>query len=332
MQRRQTRRQVVQGAGAVGLGLLAGCGRWPGQAPKPKVHRVGWLGSEANMVWYEAFRQGMREQGYIEGQNLVLDARFADVAYSQAVPLVAEVVSQTPEVIVTATPVWTASARQVTQSVPIVFGISSDPVAEGVVASLARPGGNVTGLSVMNSLLNAKRVEQLAEIIPDMRRLAMLYVPAISEVSLRHYADETRAAAQVLGIETLPLEIRAEQDLEGLFVEAARQGTGAVAVLPGTVGYARRIVELALHHHLPTTCPQRDFAVAGGLKSYGPNYPANFRRAAVYVDKILQGASPADLPVEQPTTFEFVINLRTAQALGLTIPRHVLLQATEVIQ
>jgi putative ABC transport system substrate-binding protein len=326
---RLSRRQLMVGAGSAAL--LAGCGRPPWQPQAPRVQRVGWLGGGWSSAWYEAFQQGMHERGYIEGQDLVIEARRAadDLGSAEMRALVTELVGLAPDVIVSSTPLWTAAAQQATTTIPIVFGISSDPIAEGFVASLSRPGGNLTGVSDLNSPLNSKRVELLAQAVPGLMRLAVLHR---QETSLKRYVDETEAAARTLGIEPILLGVGSPQDFDRLFEVAAREQAKAVAMLPGTLGYANRISELATAYRLPTICPQREFVEAGGLMSYGPNFLDNFRRAAYYVDRILKGAKPADLPVEQPMRFELIVNMNTARELGITFSHEVALQITEVIE
>jgi putative tryptophan/tyrosine transport system substrate-binding protein len=326
---RLSRRQVVQGMGAVGVGLLAGCGRLPWQTQPPRVYRVGWLHYESSPTWYEAFRQGMRDQGYVEGENLLLEARSGGGQRQHLSTLAAELARLPLDVVVAVTPADVAAMRDAANAMPIVFGIAADPVEQRLVASLARPGGQVTGLTVMASHLTGKRVELLDATVPGLARLAVL---AMAEPSTGLNADEAAAAARALGIEPLALEIHSSEAIPGLFDTAAHARAGAVVALAGTRQYAPRIIEQAAEHRLPAMYPQRDFVEAGGLMSYGPDYLYNFRRIAVFVDKILKGTQPSELPVEQPMRFDFVINLRTAQALGLTIPQHVLLQATEVLQ
>jgi len=323
-----SRRQFVQGASVAGLGLLAGCGPWPGQA-RPRVPSVGWLSTYPRPTWYDAFRQGLREAGLIEGENLILHTRAADGQALQLQALATELVGLPVDVLVIPTSDDVATARRADHAVPIVFGISSDPVGQGLVASFARPGGNTTGLSVMNTALSGKRLELLAGSVPNLTRVGvLLYRDRGAQIDL----DETQSAARVIAIETLVLHAQSPEDLESQFQAANRQRAGAMIVLPGSSSQAAQIAVLAAQYRLPTMYPQRDFVEAGGLMSYGPNFLDSFRRAAYYVDRILKGAKPADLPVEQPREFEFIITLKTAQALSLTIPQHILLQATEVIQ
>ena len=330
-----TRRHFVQGVGVVGLGLLAGCGL-PGQAPPlPKVHRLGYLSnnnpaSEAPTI--EAFRQGLREMGYIEGQNLVIDWRFAENQPEQLSELATDLVRLPVDLIVAVATPAIVAAQHATSTIPIVFPTAGDPVGLGLVASLARPGGNVTGLANLAPELNGKRLELLKEIVPGLARVAYLWVPSVpAEASSKRHAD---AAAQALGLHLLALAVESPDDLNEAFEAVSRARAQGLMMAPNPVVNSQRarIVEYAARSRLPAAYPDTRFPMVGGLISYGANPAALHRRAAYYVDRILRGANPADLPVEQPMVFDFVINLQTAQALGLTIPPHVLLQATEVIQ
>jgi putative tryptophan/tyrosine transport system substrate-binding protein len=328
---RVSRRQLVQGVGLAGLGLVAGCGRWPGQAQPPaKAYRVGYIG---NPDFMEAFREGLREHGWVEGQNIVIESRASPSR--QDLPtdrLAAELVALPVDVIVTQGTPPTLAAMQATSSIPIVMAISVDPVGEGHVASLARPGGHVTGQSVMTRELSGKRLELLQDAVPGISRVAVLWAPA--DPGMGPTFAEVEAAARRLGVDLQSLEVAGPEDFDRAFAVAAAEHADALLVLPtGFILRGRqRIVELAAAHRLPAMYPYREHVEAGGLMNYGPNVRDMFRRAATYVDKILKGAKPADLPVEQPMTFSLVINAKTAQALGLTIPPHVLLQATEVLQ
>jgi putative ABC transport system substrate-binding protein len=334
-----TRRQVVQGAGAVGLGLLAGCGRlpWSQPAPRGKVQRiVVFAGSavtpaSANI---DAFHQGLRELGYVEGQSVTIEYCDAPSDAAGAVRGAAELLSLAPDVILVAggNPVVRA-AQDATSTIPIVMAQAGvDPVATGLVTSYARPGGNVTGLTQITAELSGKRLEVLKDLIPGMSRVAVLWNPNTRDKAIEF--RELQAAAQTLGVVVQSLEVRDADELSQAFEAAAReQAAGLVVLQEGlTLNQRGRIAELALQGRLPTMYESRYFVEAGGLLAYGVNLPDLYRRAAVYVDRILRGARPADLPVERPVRFDVVINLQTAQALGLTIPHHVLLQATEVIQ
>jgi putative tryptophan/tyrosine transport system substrate-binding protein len=336
MPHRWSRRQVVQGAGAVGLALLAGCGRWPGQAPAPAtVHRIGFLSSAtpaAMTARLAAFRQGLHELGYVEGTNLLIETRWAEGQLDRVPELAAELAHLSVDVLVVHGDEPIRSAKQASSMIPIVMGLSGDPVGLGFVASLARPGGHITGLSIMSPQLSAKRLELLKEAVPSTSRVGFVWYPGNPGIALA--LRETETAAPLLRVQVQPLEVRSPNDFGGAFDAAIAQGVDALRVTSGglTTSHLTRIIELAAERRLPTLYEGRESVLAGGLMSYGPNIPELSRRAATYVDKILKGANPADLPIEQPMRFDFVINLRTAQALGLTIPHHVLLQATEVIQ
>jgi putative ABC transport system substrate-binding protein len=329
---RKSRRQFVQGVGVVGLALVAGCGRLPGQA-SPRVARIGFLTpiGFANAYW-EALGQGLRELGWEEGRNLVIERRSAAEQLDALPGLAAELVRLPVDVIVASGAPAIRPAMAATNTLPIVIVQSGDPVGDGFVASLARPGGNVTGVSNLGRQTTEKRMELLKDAIPGLSRVAFLWTPNLpgreGEFSL------LGGAAEALGLELLAVEFHESSDLHSAFADALRERVGALHVQDSflTDRLGARIAELALQSRLPTTALRREFALAGGLVGYGPNVPGLYRRAAYYVDRILKGTRPADLPVEQPMVFDLVINLKTAQALGLSIPQHVLLQATEVIQ
>jgi putative tryptophan/tyrosine transport system substrate-binding protein len=324
-----TRRHFVRGTGLAGLGLLAGCGRLPWQAPA-RVPRVGWLGTRTNPPFPEAFRQGLREVGYVDSQNVALEYRSADGISERLPDLVHELISVQVEVIVTEDAVAALAASQGTSTIPIVMG-NSDPVGLGLAASLARPGSNVTGLSSIAPELAAKRLQLLKEVSPSIRRVAVLWNPS-NPVKVREWA-EMQNAAGTMSLQLQSLEVRGPDEFENAFATATHEEAEALLVLGDelTGRYVSRITELEDQNRLPA---MHSTSTRGSesLMSYGPSVVENFRRAAYYVDRILKGARPADLPIEQPMLFDFVINLRTAQALGLTIPQHVLLQATEIIQ
>jgi putative tryptophan/tyrosine transport system substrate-binding protein len=338
---RLSRRQVVQGAGAVGLGLLAGCGRLPfqGQRPAPKISTIGYLAQgfseaaaslpPATVENQEAFRQGLAALGYVEGQNLVVAYRYAGESEAGLSEAAADLVRLPVDVlVVTGTPAIRA-AKAATSTIPIVFAQTGDPVGSGVVASLARPGANVTGLANLNPQLGGKRLELLTQAVSGVRRVAFLWDP----LSPASNVQEMQAASQALGLRLQVLAIRGVSDLDAAFEAASAEHADAL-VMSGDVESRHRatVVSLAASSRLPAMYPNRQAVREGGLMAYGANQPDDFRRAAAYVDKILKGAQPADLPVEQPILFDFAINLKTVQTLGLTIPPHVLLQATEVIQ
>ncbi len=327
-----SRRQFVQGAGVAGLGLLGSCAPLPWQARAPaKVHRVGFLG-DAPSPFTETFRQALRELGYVEGENLAMEWRwfgFANRDFRDLDALAAELIGLGVDVVLVMTTPGALAAKRATSSVPIVFTIVSDPIESGLVASLARPGGNATGLSDFGATLSGKRLELLRDAVPGTVRVGVV-VPSSNPANALVWR-ETQAAAQALGVQLILLEVAPETTLESGFDVAARERVDALIVV-GSREIGARAASLAAERRLPAMYANTPSVQAGGLMAYAPNVAVQFRRAATYVDKILKGARPADLPVEQPREFDFVINLKTAQALGLTIPPHVLLQATEVIQ
>ncbi len=300
-----------------------------------KVPRIGFLSTgEASPPSpdLEAFRQGLHELGYNEGANIVLEYRYAEGKLERLPGLAADLVKVPVNVIVTATSPAIHAARQATTTIPIVFAVSGNPLATGYVASLARPGGNVTGLSIMADDLSAKRLELLRETVARVSRIAVLWNPDNGDMQSR--MKEVRTAAKTLGVIIQSLEVRVPDDFAKAFAWEAQDRADALLVMadPLTIFHRDRIVEDAARLRLPAIYEVGAFVRVGGLLSYGPSISENFRRAATYVDKILKGAKPADLPVEQPTKFELVINLKTAKALGLTIPQSVLIRADEVIQ
>jgi ABC-type uncharacterized transport system substrate-binding protein len=295
---------------------------------------VGFLGAGSPTtadVWVSAFMSRLRELGWIEGRNIKIDVRWAEGRNDRSAEIAAELVRLKVDVIVTYSSEHTQIAKQATSTIPIVFALAADPVGSGLVANLARPGGNITGLSAQNVDLTGKRFELLREIVPSLRRLAVLFngnnPTAMIEI------DIVRTAASPLGIEVSPSAILGAEDIAPAIARIAKQADALFVVgEPLTFTHRTRINTLALAAHLPTNYPTRGYVEVGGLMSYGPNFPASFRRAADYVHKILLGAKPGDLPVEQPTRYDLVVNLTTAKALGLTIPESFLLRADEVIE
>jgi putative ABC transport system substrate-binding protein len=281
----------------------------------------------------EAFRQGLRELGYVEGQNIVIEYRYAEGRDDRLADLAAELVRLKVDVIVAVSGVGTRAVQHATRTIPIVMAGASDPVGEGLVASLARPGGNTTGLSLLSAELPGKRLEILKETVPQSARVAVLTNLANpNHASVMH---NLTGAAQALGLHLHVVELRRPDELDAAFAAMTRAGADALFVQGEPVlldGLRGRIVDLAATSRLPAMYSWRMYVDAGGLMSYGPSLSDMMRRAATYVDKILKGAKPADLPVEQPMKFELVINLKTAKALGLTIPPTLLFQADEVIQ
>jgi putative tryptophan/tyrosine transport system substrate-binding protein len=300
-----------------------------------KVYRIGFLGNstaalEANLVG--PFREGLREFGYLEGRNAQIEYRWAEGQYERFPALIAELIALKVDVIVTAGTPATQAVKKATTSVPLVMVAVGDPVATGIVASLKQPGGNITGLTSIAEEMEGKRLELLREVVPTVSRVAVLWNP--DNQSLLAELKENRAAAQVLGMKVQALEVRTAGELEETFKAIARERPGALLVMADRLFLhnRQRIMDFATKQRLPGVYAYRELVEAGGLMSFGPSYPGMHRRAAYFVDRILKGAKPADLPVERPTKFELVINLKAAKALSLTIPQSVLLRATEVIQ
>jgi ABC-type uncharacterized transport system substrate-binding protein len=298
------------------------------------VPRIGILtpASEASTPLWEAFRQGLRALGYVEGQHILLEYRFAAGKPERFAALAAELVRLPGDLLVTDGTPAARAAQDATRAIPIVMAVSGAPIEAGLVTNLARPGGNVTGLSIMAPGLGGKRLELLKEILPHVARVAVLW----STGNLTHPAQwrELEAAARILGVQLHPLEVPHPNELDRIFAVMAQAGAEALITLadPNLWNHRTQVVALTAQHRLPAMFPEREFADAGGLMAYGPSVPDSFRRAAVYVDRILKGAKPGDLPVEQPTQIDLVINLKTAQALGLTISPALLFQANEVIR
>jgi putative ABC transport system substrate-binding protein len=298
-----------------------------------KVPRIGYLvasNPSPASARIEAFRQGLRDLGYIEGQNLIIEYRYAEGKLDRLPELAAELVRLKVDAIFVTSTSAVQAAKKATTTVPIV-SVSGDPVGLGLVASLARPGGNVTGLANLTSELAGKRLELLKEVLPSVSRVAVLWNPVASSSALRMM--ETEAAAPSLGIKLQPVEVREANDFERAFSALKRERADALFPLrsPFISNHVKRIVELAAKNRVPGMYDASEFPEAGGLMSYGTMLPDLDRRAAVYVDKILKGAKPVDLPVEQPTKFELIINLKTAKQIGLTIPPNVLVRADKVI-
>jgi len=300
-----------------------------------KIPPVGYLtisSLSSNVARNEAFRRGMRELGYVEGKNIVIEWRSGDGKVEQQSELVAEVVRHKVDVIVTSGPTMTRAAKQATATIPIVMAFDPDPVGNGFIAGLARPGGNITGLSALSPELSGKQLELLKEIVPRLSRVAVLGTSA--EPGNAQTLRENELAAGAFGVKLQYLEIADPRDTEPAFHAANKERAGAMLVLQTPVFNPKRkqIAELALKNRLPAIYPQSEWVDDGGLMSHGVSFPALYHRAATYVDKILKGAKPADLPVEQPTKFELVINLRAAKQIGLTIPPNVLARADRVIR
>jgi putative tryptophan/tyrosine transport system substrate-binding protein len=325
-----SRRQLVQGAGAVSLGLLAGCGRpSSGTQSPPRVYRLGWLGSGALP---QPFREGLQELGYVEGQNLVVELRDPGERSDRAAQVAAALVTAQVDVIAAPGSEGVRAAKEVTSTIPIVgLGGGGDLVSLGHVESLARPGANVTGLTNPNDSLIGKRLQLLMEAAGPLARVVVLWDGTVP-VGLRRplYEDPARE----LGLDLLVADLREPMEFEQAFADATQQGADSVYVTPTPLMIAQRarVYMLAARHKLPAVYAHLASVRDGGLMAYTGRTDQMQRRAAYYVDRVLRGGRPADLPIEQAREFDFAINLKTAQALGLTIPHHVLLQATEVIQ
>jgi putative ABC transport system substrate-binding protein len=306
------------------------------QQPR-KIPRIGFLSANSrsdprNARLLGAFREGLGDLGYVERQNIAIEFRWAEGKYDRLPGLAAELVSLKVDIIIAAALPAIRAAAQATGSIPIVMATSLDPVAAGLVAGLARPGGNVTGLSAMAPELVGKQLELLKEVVPKVSRIALLGNPA--NPGTAPMVGRAQDAARELSLRLQPLEARTPSEIDSAFTAMTRARAGAVIVLLDVMfaEHQARIADLATKHHLPAVTGLEEYAEAGGLMVYGSSFTDRYRRAAVFVDKILRGAKPADLPIEQPTKFELVINLKTAKALGLTIPQSLLVRADQVIQ
>jgi ABC-type uncharacterized transport system substrate-binding protein len=317
---------------ALSVMLIALC--VPAEAQQPgKVYRIGFLSTDppAAHAW-NALLDGLRERGYIKGRNIVFERRFSEGKAERFPEFAAEMVRLSVDIIIVTTTPAAIAAKNATQTIPIIIPTALDPVGAGLVASLARPGGNITGLSSLSPELSGKRLELLKEVVPGMTRVAVLWNPA--NPANASVWKETQAAAGALGLLLYSQEVRGPPDLKGGFPLTAQARPDALLVLSDSLINMRRqqIVEFARQKRLPSVFASTEPVMAGGLMSYGPSLPDRYRRTAYYVDRILKGAKPADLPVEQPTKFEFVINLKAAKQIGLTIPPNVLARADKVIK
>jgi len=320
---------------AVGAAVLIGPPGAHGQKAG-KVRQIGYLGNSSpsmESALLEGFRQGLREHGYVEGQSIVVHYRWAEGKIDLLPGLAVELVRLKVDLIVTSGTPATLAAKQATTTIPIVMAASGDAVGSGLVASLARPGGNVTGMSTVYPEMEGKRLEILRELVPRVTRVAVLMNPSNPFTALAW--KETRAAAETARVTVLPAEVRAADQFEAAFAAIAKGKPDALIVIadrPFLISHRARIVAFAAQQRLPSMYPYREFVDEGGLAAFGANYVEMFRRSAIYVDKILKGAKPADLPVEQPTKVELIINLKTAQTLGLKVPPPLLLRADALIQ
>jgi len=303
--------------------------------PLAKVPRIGFLSGvsqPAISARTEAFSQGLRDLGYIEGKNIIIEWRYADGKFERLNALAAELVRLKTDIIVSAAPIVTRPLKEATKTIPIIMAFDDDPIGNGFVASLARPGGNITGLSNLSPEISGKQIEILKETLPKLERVAVL--GSSNRPGNAQSVKEIELAAAVFRVKLLYVDVQNFADIEPAFRTVGRGRADSAIVLGGPVINSRRnqVANLAVKNHLPTISPRGEFVEAGGLMTYGSNVNELFRRAATYVDKILKGAKPADLPVEQPTKFELVINLKTAKQIGLTIPPNVLARADKVIK
>jgi len=321
------RRTFLTGAGAVLLASPLSAGA----QQTGKVYRIGFLrAGKTPKPWVEAFQQGLRERGYVDGQNVVVEFRFTDGSVDQLPRLAEELVRLKVDVILASAAPPALAAKKATTSVPIVFVNVFDPVELGLIPSLGRPGGNITGLATTSADLAGKRLELLRGLVPKLRRVAVLWDPSNPTNPIQLKGAEV--AARTLGLQLQPAPVQSPSDFDAAF-KAARGANGLFLLdSPLVTTHRARLAGLAATSRLPAISGVRDFVEVGGLMSYGVDFADSFRRAATYVDKILKGAKPGDLPVEQPTKLELVINLKTAKALGLTIPQSLLGRADEIIQ
>ena len=322
---------------------LGGAAAWPvvarGQQPK-KVPRIGFLATGSleladSLVNINAFRRGLRELGYVEGENILVEYRTADSRIERFADQASELVRLKVEIIVASNTPAARAAQQATDTIPIVVPVMGDPVRDRLVASLARPGGNITGLTFLGPELLPKRLALLKEALPTASRVVALWHPgAYGERTMSDMIKETEAAARTLGVQLRLVAVQDPDELERAFSTIAGERADALLVFPSPMLFAerRRIVDLAAKYRLPSMAMGQEFAELGGLIAYGASIPGLFRRCATYVDKIIKGAKPADLPVEQPTKFDLVINIKAANALGITVPPSLLARADEVIE
>jgi putative ABC transport system substrate-binding protein len=320
------------------LTLLSGTATYPLAAraqQRPNIPRIGYLFSftqtEGRHLW-EACRQGLRELGYVEGRSISVEPRFAEGRHERLPVLADELVRRNVDIIVSAATPASRAAKAATTTIPIVIVAVGEPVKVGLVTSLARPGGNVTGLSLLTTDLSGKRLELLREFVPKLARVGVLKNPdnPVSAV----FWEETQAAARNLGIELQSTDARNPKQIDGAFEQVAARRDDAIIVFDDPVlwSHRARVVELAAARRIPAMYGLRDFVDVGGLMSYGPDRPDQYRRTAIFVDKIIKGAKPADLPVERPTKFELIFNRKTARALGLEVPTSLLLRADEIVE
>jgi putative ABC transport system substrate-binding protein len=331
-----SRREFLRAATVAGTAGFLGLGSEAAQAQQPaRIPRIGILvvaSASSQSARVEAFRRRLRELGYVEGKNIVIEYRYAEGKLERLPDLVAELVQLKVDVIVPAGGPAILAAKKASATIPIVFVTASDPVGSGLVSSLARPGGNITGLSIMAPDLDGKRLELLKEAFPKVARVAFLWHAGGERGNLA--LTDMEAAAKALGVKLQSLEVRSLDDFDSAFARAKRDGAQALITIPGPLinTQQRQVLDFAAKNRLPAMYPTSEFVEAGGLMSYAPSYTDLFRRAADFVDKILKGTKPAEIPVEQPMKFEFVINLKSAKQIGVTVPPNVLVRADRVIR
>jgi putative tryptophan/tyrosine transport system substrate-binding protein len=317
--------------------LLGGAVAWPlaARAQQPAMPVIGFLAGtleETGRPIVAAFKQGLLDTGYVEGKNVTIEYRWANAQYDQLPALAADLVRHQVAVIATDTPVAALAAKRATTSIPIVFGLGSDPVRDGLVASFNRPGGNITGATFYANLLSAKRLDLFHRLVPNAAVIAVLLNPKNANIELERH--QTQEAARLLGLQLVLLQATSEREIEEAVASLVQQRAAALIVSGDATFYSRRrqIAELALRYNIPTCCPFREQTAAGCLMSYGAIISETYRQAGNYVGRILKGEKPADLPVQQPTKFELVINLKTAKALGLDVPIGLSAAADELIE
>ena len=324
------RRKLIVALGAGGLVASFGSSA---QQPPTRIPRIGLLSpftANDTAVWHRAFQQGLRDLGWFDGKNISIEYRYADGRDDRLPDLAADLVRLKVDIIVAAVTADVSAAKNATKTIPIVMQSAGDPVALGLIASLARPGGNVTGLTNISTEMGGKRLDLLKQLVPNLSRVAVLWNPQ-TKISTLNWND-IQLPAQQLGIQVHSLQAKSPGDFDNVFKDATQARAGALAVLPDPLfaGNIKRIADLAIKHNLPSIFHLREYVDVGGLAAYGPDRSDLFRRSATYVDKILRGAKPADLPVEQPTKFELFLNGRTAKVLRLIIPQSLLVIADKV--
>src|SRR6516164_3859250 len=329
------RREVITLLGGAAAWPLAARAQQPAKIPQIGFLLTGWPQSPDTLTPIDAFRQGLRQLGYVENQNIAIEYRFAEGKIEHFSNLAVELVRLNVDLIVAGNTPAAIATRQATATIPIVGAVMGDPIEDGLVASLAQPGGNLTGLTFLAPELTAKRLQLLKDALPNVSRVAGLWHPgAYGERTMRDMLQATEAAARTLGVHLQLIEVRAAEELERAFSTMMKERAEALFLFPTPMLFLarRRIIELAATNRLPSVSQAREFVELGGLIAYGANINDLFRRSTVYVDKILKGAKPADLPVEQPTRFELVINLKPAKTLGIDLPLGLMIRADEMIE